>query len=311
MSLPILPLRVILSLLLLCSGKFAFSQSEAKYLIAQAYSGSGLVPMEEGRYYQPAYKHISVFSKAYTLSDVVYKTQSFADSLLVTDVLEEQYVKHKNTYSYWCKVTYTQNGKKGTGYVPGQLLTPLALRNGADTYLLILEKYEQRQFFFSLKVLHNYELSFQHSFVAPSQDSYFPFEQDTGAAFFSGDADLQLFNNRGLKKIDNIVHVGSGIGACGYWNGAKLFLLYKGAIKQTLEEGGVSDAGVFYHSEDYLFPSDSLGKKKHLIKQITHYEALNEQVAEEWTSRIKYRFKHYQLIPKDSICERRTIKLEQ
>lgn len=302
-------IKITCSFLLLLQAALTHCQEIPKGLIGQVYTGNGMVPSEEGRYYLPAYKHVSVFSKAYALSDVVYKTQSFADSLLVTDILEEQYVKHKNTYSYWCKVSYMQNGKRGTGYVPGQLLAPLVTKSGSKTYMVILERYEQQQFFFALKILNNYELVHQHSFTAPSQDGYFPFEKDTGSAFFSGDATLELFNNRGLKKVDHVLRISSGVAACGYWNGARLFLLSGDAIKQTLEEGSVGDADIYGHSEVYLFPMDSLGRKKHLIKQVNNYEMLNDELAEEWESRTTYKFKKYRLIPRDSVGHRRTIKI--
>ncbi len=84
------------------------------------------------------------------------------------------------------------------------------------------------------------------------------------SAYFEG----KMLGNLGLKNLKDIYRISFNGEACAIpslfyyfgWNGKNLILLP--------EKYTVSDAGAFYHTENFIFPSEKGGKPNLIIKQI-------------------------------------------
>lgn len=91
----------------------------------------------------------------------------------------------------------------------------------------------------------------------------------------------QFFENStirgwGLKNVNFIYRISLSGEACGIptyhyyfgWNGKKIILLP--------EKYQVGDAGVFYHTEEFVFPNEKKGKQNTIIKEIIEAEIIDE-----------------------------------
>ena len=83
---------------------------------------------------------------------------------------------------------------------------------------------------------------------------------------------MEILNNKGLSGIKSVIKAENAGEACGIptstqyllWNGKNFFPL------DLLTN--VGDAGIFYHSEEYIFPSDKGGVKSKIIMKMEEAE---------------------------------------
>lgn len=69
-----------------------------------------------------------------------------------------------------------------------------------------------------------------------------------------------------LKNVKAILNVDYSFPACGYPSGNNmLFWLEDNSLTKVLETTSISDGGVFYDSEECLFPSDKGGIAEHIM----------------------------------------------
>ncbi|MES2726671.1 MAG: hypothetical protein V4643_06185 [Bacteroidota bacterium] len=296
----------VLLFLLLCFCNQLCAQDFERGFITNSTIGNPM-SLEVNQYYLPAYRYINVYSRPDVQSKVFTKTQSFADSLKVVEVLTGKYSKFKNVYGQWCKVTFPLKGKRFFGYVPSQFLAPLQIKQGTKTYLVFIEKYQKGTFIFSLKVLNKFNLISEHTFKAPANEHYSPVETDTIGKALSGYLELSLFNNKGLDSVEHVIKVSGGIDACGYWNGTKILLLRDNRVIKELEEGSVGDADIYHEGYSYLFPADSLGEKNMFIKDMWYSEAVDDTFTNTWDARVKYKWFNNHLIKIDSVYSSKRI----
>lgn len=255
---------------------------------------------EVNQYYLPAYQHVNIYSRPDATSKVFYKTQSFTDSLKVLEVLTSKYAKFKNVYGYWCKVSFPFRGKRYNVYVPSQFLSAIQLRHGSKVYMLSIENYLNDIFTLSLKILNNYSLVLLYQFTPSSNHGYTPIESDTINRTLEGYMEMGIYDNRGFEDIDYIIKVHNGVDACSYWNGNKNLLIKDNKVIKTVEDGALSEAGIYYYGYEHLFPSDSLGEKGILKKKIWFWELINDSMAETYDAFVKYKWENYQFIKTDS-----------
>lgn len=263
--------------------------------------------LEVNQYYLPAYRYINIYSRPDVQSKVFAKTQSFADSLKVVEVLTGKYSKFKNVYGQWCKVTFPLKGRRYFGYVPSQFLASLQIKQGPATYLLFIEKYQKGVFLLSFKVLHKFNLVSEYNFKAPANEHYSPVGSDTIGQALSGYLDMSLFNNKGLDSVDHVIKISGGIDACGYWNGTTILLLCDNKVIKELKEGGVGDADIYHEGYTYLFPIDSLGEKNMFVKNMWYEEAVDDTFTNTWDAQVKYKWSNGHLIKTDSVYSAKRI----
>lgn len=107
----------------------------------------------------------------------------------------------------------------------------------------------------------------------------------------------QFFENStirgwGLKNINFIYRISLSGEACGIptyhyyfgWNGSKILILP--------EKYEVGDAGVYYHTEEFIFPNEKKGMQNTIIKQIIEAEIIDEN-AEDYKFLIKKELEYY------------------
>ena len=128
--------RKLLVILLFFSSFISLAQGDAD-TIATCY-GLGLsdLPFEEGRYYFPVAKHVSILAKPDGRSKVLHKTTSYADTLRLVEITDHRSI-FKKVYGYWCKVSFPLNGKRYFGYVPSQFLVGMVVKENGLVYLVI------------------------------------------------------------------------------------------------------------------------------------------------------------------------------
>lgn len=264
--------RIILVVLLCCTSCIAFAQGDAD-TIATCYGWSlSDVPLEKDRYYFPVAKHVSILAKPDGRSKVLHKTMSYADTLRLVDVTEHRSI-FKKVYGYWCKVSFPLNGKRYFGYVPSQFLAGTVVKENGLVYLVNIDSYQAPSFVFSLKILKNLQLAHEYKFTPSANYTSFPLERDTVNVAYSGEVNMTLYNNKGLNDVDRVLAVHTGYPACGYWNGDNLFFLRNNEVIYTLEEGGMSEAGIFSDWNTFVFPSDSVNMGDTLLHLHHHYES--------------------------------------
>jgi len=96
-----------------------------------------------------------------------------------------------------------------------------------------------------------------------------------------------LLGNQGLKNIQELYRISFSGEACGIptyffyfgWTGKKLLLLP--------EKMKVGDAGVYYHSENFIFPKEPGGKPDYIYKIIEEAEAIDSENNEDYMMREK------------------------
>jgi hypothetical protein len=87
-------------------------------------------------------------------------------------------------------------------------------------------------------------------------------------------------NGWGLKNVNSIYRISLSGEACGIptyhyyfgWTGKKILLLP--------QKYQVGDAGIFYHTEEFIFPNEKKGEQNTIIKQIIEAEIIDENMVD-------------------------------
>ena len=176
----------------------------------------------------------------------------------------------------WVEIEYQNNlGTITKGYLWKGFVAVGFVKTNNWTYLTTIDKvekkiesenYEVDDFTVSIRVLDEKNgIVGQKTFKKEIGDSHY-FQNGT-------------IGNLGLKKLKDIYRISFSGQACGIpslyyyfgWNG-KEFL-------QLPEKYEVGDAGVYYHSENFVFPKETGGKPNYILKQVE--EGVNEDDAGE------------------------------
>ena len=78
---------------------------------------------------------------------------------------------------------------------------------------------------------------------------------------------IDIFDNKGIEGIENILFINYLAEACGVDGGGIFFFQTENELKKVFEITQVSDAGVYWLSEDLIFPTDEKGIKEKIIYQ--------------------------------------------
>ncbi|RYY70863.1 MAG: hypothetical protein EOO13_05110 [Chitinophagaceae bacterium] len=208
-----------------------------------------------------------------------------SDALLLDSLLLGEKVKGKeitktfstirSIYAPWLKVDYQKNGQTKSGYIWMGLLGFQSLVKGDTAFIYGLEKvksgrmeptFEQIKFTIVLKAITNNQLLATKEWTIDGGES---------TSYVAS----KMLGNVGLKNIHEVLRINLGGEACGIptnyyyhgWNGSKFYDL-PGKYE-------VGDAGVFYHTETLLFPSERGGKAGHVIRLIEEEELIQEETA--------------------------------
>ncbi|PIE50137.1 MAG: peptide-binding protein [Flavobacteriales bacterium] len=177
----------------------------------------------------------------------------------------------------WYKVSFHLNGETKTGYIWGaNLCIGYRHLDGYD-FLFGASNTEKEVLKMEVKVLKDKKY-LQSVFFDVS------FEESLSFVFFKW-----LNTNKGLDGVENILSAMVSGEACGIPTYTQNMLWYKGRLKPFPLLMSVSDAGVFYHAEEFVFPNDKGGKEGQIILKIEESEVENsdEEDDEKWKYKTK------------------------
>lgn len=162
----------------------------------------------------------------------------------------------------WLKVqTYTKSTGTVQGYLWGGFLALASIQTPNDPYLITdgvlfmtgIAAYDPKQQQITLQV----RLAKEGVELAKSEFT------THGDLFYYPNFSLRF---EPLKNVKAILNVDYSFPACGYPSGNNLlFWLEDNSLMKVLETTSISDGGVFYDSEECLFPTDKGGIAEHLI----------------------------------------------
>jgi hypothetical protein len=161
----------------------------------------------------------------------------------------------------WLQVSFMENGKKRTGFVWGGFMATAAIQtpdeegyeNRGVLYLAGIAAYTEKNNQLTAQIraaLKGKELG-KLEFTTAGDLSYYP----------SMEVRFDQFEN-----VKAVISLDFRYDACGYPSGNNLLFWQKNnQFSKVLEVNSVSDAGVFYSSEDYILPYDKGGISDHIV----------------------------------------------
>lgn len=178
----------------------------------------------------------------------------------------ENFFKNKGINASWVEIKFKNKlGETKTGYLWKGFLALNFIKKQGLTYLTTIDKVDNSNDLFSIsaKILNNKNQLLNQITIKKSLSESTYFENKT-------------IGHLGLSKLQNIYRISFSGVSCGVptlyyyfgWNGNRLLLLP--------EKMDVGDAGVYYHSEEFVFPSEKGGKPDLIIKKIEEAELIEE-----------------------------------
>lgn len=198
----------------------------------------------------------------------------------------------------WYKVSFNKDNEKKQGYIWGGFLSAFSFDLN-DGNLLLYGFYGDdniRKFMSQIKIIKNTEIVAKLNFE-PINDVYeMPFNYN-----FSVGA--KLLTGNGFDNVKNIIQINYHYPACGvpfgdiviFWTGEKL-------INGTIVHG-VSEAGLFHHYYEFIYP-DAKTKNKLIISKISEEYDENGNELPKKTTRLTYTWENNKL----TLTEEKEIK---
>lgn len=209
--------------------------------------------------------------KSPNINSVILDSLQLGSEVMVKKTSEALY-KLKGINVSWVEIEYRNKaGETKFGCVWKGLLALNYVKNSYLTYLTTIDKIEKiksegyynQKFSISAKILDKENQLLNQNTIQKylSESSYF---------------ENKTIGSLGLSKLLNIYRISFSGEACGVptlyyyfgWNGDKLLLLP--------EKMNVGDADVYYHSEEFVFPTEKGGKPDLIIKKMEEAELIEE-----------------------------------
>ncbi len=165
----------------------------------------------------------------------------------------------------WLTINYSKNGTAKSGYIWQGLVSCFPLRRGDVKFVFGIERradstYTEdgrkdtiKRFLVKLKVVKNGQILAKSSVVT---------YDDEGAQYCYG----RIMSGMGLTNVQNIAVLQFGGEACGIMLYEYYFALTKNnQLIHLPDKESVSDAGSFYHSENFIFPNEKNGKPDTIV----------------------------------------------
>ena len=209
--------------------------------------------------------------KSPNASSIVLDSLQLGSEVMVKKTSESLY-KLKGINVSWVEIEYkNKSGETKFGCVWKGLLALNYVKNSSFTYLTTIDKIEKiksqeyfnENFFITVKILDKENQLLGENTIKKclSESSYF---------------ENKTIGHLGLSKLQNIYRISFSGESCGVptfdyyfgWNGKK--------FQPLPEKMNVGDADVFYHSEEFVFPSEKGGKANMIVKKIEQAELIEE-----------------------------------
>lgn len=164
--------------------------------------------------------------------------------------------------SNWYKIEF--NGK--TGYVLGALIS---MRNLTTT--------DNKNLYFQIKSDENGRITVKIRHKLNETE----YKENT---FFliGNEFSVDLLNNKGLQNVKNIVAINYLSEACGVEGGVSYIFWDGSNLKHIADLSSISDAGIYYYQEKFIFPNQPEGVNGKLV-----YEVERGTIEDEETNWVK------------------------
>ena len=203
------------------------------------------------------YDQVNVRTRPSLQSDIA-DTLSIGQEVTIVSK-SDQVFKSGNRAANWYQIRYRQAGKERVGYVWGANFSiGYQKLRGYEFLLGVTPTKDDGEVTMVVNVVKEGQLK---------QQVHFETTQESLTS-----VRLQWLTNKGLTGIKNILFAEVSGEACGVptmqqyllWDGDQLIAM------PTLVT--VSDGGIYYHTEDYIFPTDKQGKPNQIIMMLEEGE---------------------------------------
>ncbi|WP_343487892.1 SH3 domain-containing protein [Allomuricauda sp. d1] len=188
-----------------------------------------------------------------TTESEVIKILNIGTELTVLEKTENSW-PYRGIESNFYKVDY----KGTTGYVLGGLLSLERKQLYGKTHLFGYAK--------------NGELEYLYIRTLKPDGSF----GEKSVRLSHGNLALKTMDNRGLNGVDGILYIDYLAEACGVEGGGIYLFQQDDELKQVARLSQVSEAGVFYHAEEFIFPHDQGGMPGKVLLKKEQGENLDE-----------------------------------
>ncbi len=225
--------KIVIILLLITS--FVFGQ-EIKY-------HTPYTDLKSGEYYYLFGDNVKFRKLPDTKSDVL-ELLKIGTEIQVLKKSEET-LKYNGIESYFYQVKY----KNQIGYILGGLISLEKKERGNSKFLFTYKKDQDRYSIITRHINEKSEIT------------------EAITQLTTNDFSIELYSNKGIDGIDNILFINYLAEACGVDGGGIYFFQLNDKLKKVFEISQVSDAGVYWLSEDLIFPEDKDGVKGKIVYQ--------------------------------------------
>ena len=232
--------KIIIFLLLITN--FSFSQ-ETKY-------HNPYLDLKNGEYYYLFGNDVKFRILPDTNSEVIQLLKIGTEIQIIEK--SSEILNYNGIESPFYKIKYNDK----TGYILGGLIS-LEKRNFNNSkYLFTYKKNDDN---FSVIIRHINEKSELTESVSE---------------LITHEFSIDIFDNKGIEGVENILFINYLAEACGIDGGGIFFFQTENELKKVFEITQVSDAGVYWLSENLIFPTDEKGIKGKIVyeKELGEYK---------------------------------------
>ena len=190
------------------------------------------------------------------------------DDITAVDILAGKLLTLKGLTLPWVQIKYKKDGVEKQGYVWEGLISFSPMRRGDMKFVFaydrrvdtLIDNEKRPQYIVKLKAVQARKILAATAFRIMDDES-------------AGFSNAKVMPGLGLANVQNIISVGFGGAACGVPTNYYYFAWMKdGRIALLPERMDVGDAGVYYHSESFIFPGEKGGMPDTIILKMHEEE---------------------------------------
>lgn len=187
----------------------------------------------------------------------------------------DNYLNIKGLNLSWVEIEYQKNNLTKTGFLWKGFIALGYTTRGSTTFLTTVEskytkkvKNENDEYDAEFYKIHIKAINSDNQIISEKS-----FSNQLGESLFFQNSAINSWGLKDLKEIYRISFSGEACGIPTYhyyfgWNGKEFLRLP--------EKMNVGDAGVYYHTEEFVFPKEKGGKPNTIIKNIEEEEEIGE-----------------------------------
>jgi len=263
-------MKTLLVFLFLAFGQFVFAQDEPDFPDMRSWMINNTDTSDRYIFADTALVRVSPDTRQ-APADTLFA----GDNITVTGVTPNA-LTIRGLKGPWLKIKYIKNGEPKSGYIWQGLVSCIPLRRGDVKFVLGIERRADsvtgqrkdkrtiERFLFKLKVVKQGAVLAKTTFIVYDDES---------ANYCYG----KIMSGMGLTNVQNMVVIAVGGEACGIPEYDYYFAWTKSQqLIRFPDRVGVSDAGIFYHTETFTFPNEKDGKPDLVIWKKTVEESTDK-----------------------------------